>query len=109
MLQVAGATVSRARKAATGNKYTDNTTAEEDAHRSANGCGAGRSPVLAGPKVVSTSYDESQRRGTFGVVATCMCDHPSIGKFLRFCITFLCIAARVCSQHAPGETLASLL
>ena len=60
-------------------EYTDNTTAEEeDAHRSANGCGAGWSPVLAGQEVVSTSYDEPQRHGTFGVVATCMCDHPSI-------------------------------
>ena len=40
-------------------------------------CGAGWSPVLAGPKVVSASHDESQRQGTFGVVATCMCDHSS--------------------------------
>ena len=84
-------------------EYTDNTAAEEDAHRGASGCGAGRSPVLAGPKVVSTSHDESQRHGKYGVVATCMCDHPSIGKFLRFCITFLCIVARVCSSTHPGR------
>ena len=32
-----------------------------------------------------------------------MCDHPSIGKFVRFCITFLCIAAWVCSSTHPGR------
>ena len=69
-------TMSSACKAAT-REYSDNTTAEEDAHHGAGGSGAGRSPVLTGPKVVSTSHDESQRHGTSGVVATCMCDHPS--------------------------------
>ena len=98
-------------------EYTDNTTAEEDAYRGAGG------PIFAGPEVVSTSHDESRRHGTFGVVATCMCDHRSSGKFLRFCITFLCIVAWVCSgTHLerdwpacfdqtcgyPGEGLTSL-
>ena len=77
-------------------EYTDNTTAEEDAHRGAGGSGAAQSP-----KVVSTSHDESQRHGTFGVVATCICDHPSIGRFLRFCITFFSIVAWVCSSTHP--------
>ena len=36
-------------------EYTDNTAPEEDAHRGAGGCGAGWSPVLAGPKVANTS------------------------------------------------------
>ena len=39
MLQMVEVTMSRARKAATG-AYTDNTTAEEKAHRGASGCGA---------------------------------------------------------------------
>ena len=82
---------------------TDNTTAGEDAHGSASGCGAGWRPVFAGPKVVSTSRDESQRHGAPGVVSTCMCDHPGIGKFLSFCITFLCIVAWVCSSTHPGR------
>ena len=73
-------------------KGTQSCDAEEDAHRGASGCGAGWRLV------VSTSHDESQKNGTFGVVATCMCDHPSIGKFLRFFITFLCIVAWVCSS-----------
>ena len=81
----------------------DNTAAEEDAHRGANGCGEGFSPVLAGPKVVSSSCDESQRHGTFGAVAMCLCDHPSIGKFLRGCITIICFVALVCSGMHPGR------
>ena len=84
------ATVSRARKAATGN--TPITPPP--------GCGAGWSPVLAGPQVVSTSCDEPQRYGTSGAVATCLCDHPSTGKFL---ITILCIVALVCSGTHPGR------
>ena len=42
-------------------EHTDNTAAEEDAHCGASGCGAGWCPVLAGPKVVSTSSDDHQR------------------------------------------------
>ena len=45
-------------------------------------------------KVVSTTYDESERHGTHGVVATCMCDHPS---------TFLCVEAWICSSTHPGR------
>ena len=69
------ATVSRERKASCNGEYTDNTATEED--------GAGWSPVLAGPKIVSTSYDEPQRYGTSGAVATWLRDHPSTGKFPR--------------------------
>ena len=65
------------------------------------GVEANYSELFAGPKVVSASHDESHRHGTFGVVATCMCDHPSIGKFLRYCITFLCIVAWACSSTHP--------
>ena len=64
-------------------EYTDNAAAEEDAHRSAGECGAERSPVLARLKVVSTSYDDPQRHGTSGAVATRRCDHTSTGKFLE--------------------------
>ena len=60
-------------------------------------------PAIAGPTVVGTSHAESQKHGTFGAVATCMCDHPSIGKFLRGCITILCIVALVCSGAHPGR------
>ena len=83
--------------------HTDNTTAEEDAHRGASCCGAGRCPVLAGAKVVSSSHAESQRHGTSGVVATCMCDHPSTGKFLGFCIASMSIVAWACSSTHPGR------
>ena len=84
-------------------EHTDNTAAEEDAHCGASGCGAGWCPVLAGPKVVSTSSDDPQRHGTSGAVATCVCDHPSTGKFLRVCITFLCIEGWLCSSTHPGR------
>ena len=84
-------------------EYTDNTATEEDAHRSANGCGARWSPVLVSPKNVSTSCVESQRHGTFGVVATCMRDLPSIGKFEVFASRFFGIVAWVFSSTHPGK------
>ena len=82
-------------------EHTDYTAAEEDAHRGASGCGAGWSPVHAGPKVISASHDESRRHGTSGAVATRLWDHPSIGKFLRGSITILCIVACVGSGTHP--------
>ena len=54
-------------------------------------------------KVVSASSAESQRHGSFGAVATCTCDHPSIGKFLRFCIASLYIVAWICSSAHIGR------
>ena len=81
--------------------HIDDTAAEENAHRGASGCGAG--PASGGPKVVSSSQANSHRHGTFGAFATCMCDHPSIGKFLRFCVASLYIVDLVCSGAHPGK------
>ena len=64
---------------------------------------SGWCPVLAGPKAVSSSNAESQRHGTSGVVATCMCDHPSSGKFLKLCIASPYTVAWVCSSTHPGR------
>ena len=59
--------------------------------------------VLAGPTSVSSSHAEAQRHGTFGVVATCLCDRPSTGKFLRFCIASPCIVAWCMPSTHPGR------
>ena len=66
-------------------------------------CGAGWCPAIADPKVVSSSHVESQRHGTFGTFAPCMCGHPSIGKFLKFCIASLHIVVWVCSSAHSGK------
>ena len=72
------ATVSCSRKAATGN--TPITPPPKKTHSGASGCGAGWSPVIAGPKVVNTSHAESQRHRTFCVVTTCMCDYSALAS-----------------------------
>ena len=54
-------------------------------------------------KVVSSSHAESQRHGTLGAFATSMCNHPSIGKFLKICIASLYIVAWVCSSTHRGR------
>ena len=60
-------------------------------------------PATAGPTVVGTSHAESQRHGTSGAFATCTCDHPSLGKFLKCCFTSLRIVAWICSSAHPGR------
>ena len=105
MLQVGRLSKQQCQGQSSNREYTDNTAAEEDTQRSANGCGAGWSPVLAGPKVVSTSYDESQRHGTFGAFVESLCDCSSIGTLHRVSMHRIVDLL----QHAPGETLASLL
>ena len=66
-------------------------------------CGAGWCPAIADPKVVSSSHVESQRHGTFGTFAPCMCGHPSFGKFLKFCIVSLHVVVWVCSSSHSGK------
>ena len=102
------ATVSRARKAATGStpitpppKKT-RTAAPADAAQG--GAQSSQAQRLSARATMNPKDTE-----LLGVVEMCMCDHPSIGKFLRFCITFLCIVVWVLLQHAPGETLSSLI
>ena len=74
-------TKSRARKAAMGNTPT-----APPPKKTRTAAPAAVEQGGAGLKVVSSSLAESHRHGTFGVVATCMCDHPSTGKFLKLCI-----------------------
>ena len=90
---------------------TVDTGAEEDVHRGASGCGAGWCPVFAGPTVVSASHAESQRHGTFGVVATCMCAHSQPWQVPEILHLHHVSLHRIVGllQHAPGESLASLL
>ena len=83
-------------------EYTNNTAAEEDAHRSADAAQGGAQSSQA-QRLSARAVMNPKRHGTFGVVATCVCDHPSIGKFPRFYITFLCIVAWVCSSTHPGR------
>ena len=87
-------TMSRARKAATGHTHTINTTAEEDAHRSARGCGAGW-----------CQSSQAQRLSTRAMLnprdTELLALSQRTGKFLRFCIASLRFVAWVCSSTDP--------
>ena len=85
-----------------GGAHTNDTADEENAYCGASSCGARGCPGLARPTFVSASHAESQRLGTFGAVATSMCAHPSLGKFLKFCNTSLCMVAWICHQRTPS-------
>ena len=102
------ATVSRERKAATG--HTPITPPPKKTRTAAPArCGAGRCPVLAGPKVVSPSHAKSQGHGTLWRCRNELVrpsQHWQVPKILLR-VSMHCCAGML--QHAPGDTLASLL
>ena len=54
-------------------------------------------------QILQTSSVILSQEGTFGAFETCMCDHPSLGKFLKFCFTsFALLLGSAPGRHWPA-------
>ena len=87
-------------------EYTDNTTAEEDAHRGASGCGAGwMEPSPRRPQRLSARA-MNPKDTELSALSQRVSQHRQVLEILHHVSLHRCVGLL---QHAPEETLASLL